>query len=154
MTFRGGGEHGYESPSPECLKLNVTAKEKRHSHLQRKLAKQDALWNKDTGLLHIAPERDDVEKATHYNFKVKCRINTDSYVVAEIDTDSHLNPLTPKTEKCSDWTENLTTYSSRYSKNFSFYPFIFYLALLKSYRIKLVFNFQTFLIALFYDFFF
>jgi hypothetical protein len=54
-----------------------------------------------------------------------------------------VNPLTPKTEKCSDYAENLTTYSSRYSKNF--YPFIFYLALLKSFRIKCVFNFQTFL---------
>jgi hypothetical protein len=64
-----------------------------------------------------------------------------------------LNPLTPKTEKCSDWAENLTTYSSRYSKNFSLYLFIFYLALLKSYRIKCVFNFQTFLTVLFYEFF-
>ncbi len=51
------------------------------------------------------------------------------------------------------YAENLTTYSSRYSKNFSFYPFISYLALLKSFRIKCVFNFQTFLTVLFYDFF-
>ncbi len=94
--IQGGGEHGYESPSPECLKLNVTAKDKHHSYMQRKLAKQDALWNKDIGLLHITPERDDVEKATHFNFKVKCRINTDNYVVAEIDTDSHLNLISSK----------------------------------------------------------
>ncbi len=60
---------------------------------------------------------------------------------------------TPKTEKCSDWAENLTTYSSRYSKNFYFYPFIFYLALLKSFRIKCVFNFQTFLTVLCYELF-
>ncbi len=60
----------------------------------------------------------------------------------------------PKTEKCSDWAENLTIYSSRYFKNFSFYPFTFYLALLNSYRIKCVFNFQTFLTVLFYEFFF
>jgi hypothetical protein len=64
--------------------------------MQRKLAKQDALWNKDIGLLHITPERDDVEKATHFNYKIKCRINTDSYVVAEIDTDSHLNLISSK----------------------------------------------------------
>jgi hypothetical protein len=54
------------------------------------------------------------------------------------------NPLTPKAKKCSGWAENVTTDSSRYYKNFSFYPFIFYLALLKSYRIKCVFYFQNF----------
>jgi hypothetical protein len=88
----GGGMSN--TPSPECLKLNITAKERRHNYQQRK--KQDALWNKETGLLHITPERDDVEKATHYNFKVKCRINTDSHVVAEVDTDSHLNLISAK----------------------------------------------------------
>jgi hypothetical protein len=50
--LQGGGEQRYESPSPECLKLNVTAKDKHHPHTQRKLAKQDGLWNKDIGLLH------------------------------------------------------------------------------------------------------
>jgi hypothetical protein len=33
---------------------------------------------------------------------------------------SIVSPLTPKVEKCSDWAENLTTDSSRYSKNFIF----------------------------------
>jgi hypothetical protein len=92
----GGGEQGYYTSTPECLKLNVTAKGKFHSYMQRKLARQDALWNQDIGLLHITPERDDVEKATHFNFKIKCRINTDNYVVAEIDTDSHLNLISSK----------------------------------------------------------
>jgi hypothetical protein len=46
-----GGEQGSYTSTPECLKLNVTAKGKYHSHMQRKLSRQDAPWNKDTGLL-------------------------------------------------------------------------------------------------------
>jgi hypothetical protein len=51
------------------------------------------LRNKEKGLLDFTPERDDVEKVTHYNFKVKCKINLDSFVVAKVDTDSHLNVI-------------------------------------------------------------
>jgi hypothetical protein len=58
--------------------------------------------------------------------------------------------LVLKAEKCSDWAENLTT---RYSKNFLFYPFILFLTLLKSYHIKCVFYFQTFLTVLFNELF-
>ncbi len=87
-------------------------------------------------------------------WKLWAKLPTSQGPVTPWNQSPTLNPLTPKTEKCSDWAENLTTYSSRYFKNFSFYPFVFYLALLKSYRIKCVFNFQTFLTVLFYEFFF
>jgi hypothetical protein len=60
---------------------------------------------------------------------------------------------TPKAEKCSDWTENLATDSSRYSKKLSIYPLIIYLTLLESNCVKCVFNFQTFLTVLFYKLF-
>jgi hypothetical protein len=58
-----------------------------------------------------------------------------------------------KAEKCSDWAENLTTDSLRYSKNYNFIPLIFYLKLLESYCIKFVFNFQIFLTVLYYELF-
>ncbi len=71
---------------PECLKLDATARVKRLNNQQRTLAKQDVLWNKDISLLHITPERDDVEKPIHYRFKAECCINMDSPIVAEIGT--------------------------------------------------------------------
>ncbi len=84
------------TPLPECLQLDATAKEKRHYNQQRKLAKQDVFWYKEKRLLHITPERNDVEKPTHYHVKAKCRINMDSPIVAEIGTDSHLNLISAK----------------------------------------------------------
>jgi hypothetical protein len=87
----GGGTSN--TPPPECLKLDATARVKRHNNQKRKLAKQDVFWYKEKRLLHITPERDDVEKPTHYHFKAKCRINMDSPIVAEIGTDSHLVDL-------------------------------------------------------------
>ncbi len=94
MITRGGGTSN--TPPPECLKLDATARVKRHNNQQRKLAKQDVFWCKEKRLLHITPERDDVERPTRYNFKAKCRINMDSPIVAGIGTDSHLNLISAK----------------------------------------------------------
>jgi hypothetical protein len=90
------GKGTSNTPSPECLMLDATARVKRHYNQQRKLAKQDIFWYKEKRLLHITPERDDVEKPTHYHFKAKCRINMDNPIVAEIGTDSHLNLISAK----------------------------------------------------------
>ncbi len=46
---------------------------------------------------------------------------------------SHLNPLTPSGESCSDLAEIFSMTSFNYLKNILFYTLIFYLALLKSY---------------------
>jgi hypothetical protein len=90
------GKGTSNTPPSECLKLDATARAKRHNNQQRKLAKQDVFWYKEKRLLHITPERDDVEKPTHYHFKAKCRINMDSPIVAEIGTGSHLNLISAR----------------------------------------------------------
>ncbi len=90
------GKGTSNTPPPECLKLDATARVKRHHIQQRKLAKQDVFWYKEKRLLHITPERDDVEKPTHYHFEAKCRINMDSPIVAEIGTGSHLNLISAR----------------------------------------------------------
>jgi hypothetical protein len=85
-----GGAPLSNTPPPACLKLNVTANENVKLSAEE-IGQARRLRNKEKGLLHFTPERDDVKKVTHYNFKVKCRINLDSFVVAKVDTDSHLN---------------------------------------------------------------
>jgi hypothetical protein len=90
------GKGTSNTPLPECLKLGATARVKRYNNQQRKLAKQDVFWYKEKRLLHITPERDDIEKPTHCHFKAKCRINMDSPIVAEIGTGSHLNLISAR----------------------------------------------------------
>jgi hypothetical protein len=53
------------------------------------------------------------------------------------------NHLMPKAEKCSDRAENLTKDSSRYSKNLSFYPFIFLSRTVKKLSRKIFFEFSN-----------
>jgi len=58
---------------------------------QKRLAKTDALYDKQEGIVRHEPDISHAMESTTYNYKIPLRIENQSEVLCEIDSDSHLN---------------------------------------------------------------
>ncbi len=55
------------------------------------LASEDKTFSED--LIYFDPDDENVQEASKYNYKIKCIVNNDSPVFAELDSDSHISIL-------------------------------------------------------------
>jgi hypothetical protein len=60
----------------------------------KKLAKTDVLYDKQEGIVRHEPDISHAMESTTYNYKIPLRIENQSEVLCEIDSDSHLNLIT------------------------------------------------------------
>jgi hypothetical protein len=61
---------------------------------QKRLEKTDALYDKQEGIVHHEPDISHAMESTTYNYKIPLRIENQSEVLCEIDSNSHLNLIT------------------------------------------------------------
>jgi hypothetical protein len=57
----------------------------------KKLAKSDQKFVTETNIVHYTPDDACTRTVSRYNYRIQVKCNNDSYVMAEIDTDSHLS---------------------------------------------------------------
>jgi hypothetical protein len=60
----------------------------------KRLAKTDVLYDKQEGIVKHEPDVSHAKESTTYNYKIPLRIENQSEVLCEIDSDSHLNLIT------------------------------------------------------------
>jgi hypothetical protein len=60
----------------------------------KRLAKTDVLYDKQEGIVRHEPDISHAMESTTYNYKIPLRIENQSEVLCEIDSDSHLNLIT------------------------------------------------------------